>query len=54
VGFTLSGRRYSGWETEEDMDAIEEQVRSGLVESRGPKLSHLPVPNDKFDPTRAE
>jgi len=58
VGFALSGRRYSGWEVEEDMCAMEEQARRVLAESgsglRGLAVGHLPDACNKSDPTWGE
>ena len=58
MGFTLGGRRYSGWETGEGMCAMEEQARhefarSGLKLGVG-RLSDARVSSNKLDPARAE
>ena len=54
MGFAVSGRRYSGWETGGDMGAMEEQTRRELGRSGlgftlvGKRVSNM------FDPTRAK
>ena len=58
MGFTLGGRRYSGWEAEEDMCATKEQARRELAEGElGFTLVELDgrvSNNTPFDPARAK